>query len=163
MSVARQVPKKFTAEEAENLEDIEKQFAVKAVIHAQTYWNILQKRRGTDLRLTKLDDEIMAHLLEVFPDFDAAKELDEDRMKDKEGKEKWRSFMMKYEKTVEDYNFGTLLRRTANAEYEEKTTMFAPRMQFYAVEIARNRAGLNDWIYDDARKEEEKEKAAAGN
>ena len=71
----------------------------------------------------------MAHLLEVFPDFDPAKELDEDSMKNEEGKEKWRDFMMKYEKTVEDYNFGTLLRRSADAEYEEKSTMFAPRMQ----------------------------------
>lgn len=26
-------------------------------------------------------------------------------------------------------------------------------MQFYAVEIVRNRAGLNDWIYEKAQKE----------
>jgi hypothetical protein len=99
------------------------------VIHAQTYWNILQRRPGSQLRLTKLDDEIMDHLYQVFPDFDPAKELDEDTMKNKEGKEKWRNFMMKYEKTVDDYNFGTLLRRDPKAEYEEHTTMFAPRMQ----------------------------------
>jgi hypothetical protein len=29
-------------------------------------------------------------------------------------------------------------------------------VQFYAVEIARNRKGLNDWIYEDAQKAEEK-------
>lgn len=28
-----------------------------------------------------------------------------------------------------------------------------PRMQFYAVEIARNRKGLNDWIYEKAQAE----------
>ncbi|GAT25786.1 DUF757 domain protein [Aspergillus luchuensis] len=28
----------------------------------------------------------------------------------------------------------------------------AMRMQFYAIEIARNRAGLNDWIYERAQK-----------
>lgn len=28
-----------------------------------------------------------------------------------------------------------------------------PRMQFYAIEIARNRAGLNDWIYEKAQAE----------
>lgn len=27
-----------------------------------------------------------------------------------------------------------------------------PRMQFYAIEIARNREGLNDWIYEQAQK-----------
>jgi len=28
-----------------------------------------------------------------------------------------------------------------------------PRMQFYAVEIARNRAKLNDWVYEKAQAE----------
>lgn len=32
----------------------------------------------------------------------------------------------------------------------------AVRMQFYAVEITRNRAGLNDWIYEKAHPEEVK-------
>jgi len=33
-------------------------------------------------------------------------------------------------------------------------------MQFYAIEIARNRNGLNDWIYEQNQKgKEEKEKA----
>jgi len=30
------------------------------------------------------------------------------------------------------------------------------RMQFYAIEIARNRAGLNDWIYYKEHPEEAK-------
>ncbi|KAI5815661.1 polysaccharide biosynthesis-domain-containing protein [Pyronema omphalodes] len=153
MSVQKRTAKPFRAEEAENLEDIEKQFAVKAVVHAQTYWNILQRRKGSELKLTRIDDEIMAHLHEAFPDFDPSVEIDEDVMKSKEGKEKWRNFMMKYEKTVDDFNFGTLLRRRPDVEYEEKTTMFAPRMQFYAYEIARNQKGLNDWIYEEAQQE----------
>ncbi|TGZ83808.1 DUF757-domain-containing protein [Ascodesmis nigricans] len=154
------VPKDFNAEEAENLEDIEKQFAVKAVLHAQTYWSILQMRRGSQLRLTKIDDEILTHLYAEFPDFDPAETIDEDKMKSKSGKERWRKFMMVYEKKVDDYNFGTLLRRNPRDEYEEATTMFAPRMQFYAVEIARNRRGLNDWIFEEAEKEKA-EKASA--
>lgn len=40
-------------------------------------------------------------------------------------------------------------------------TMTVPRMQFYAIEIARNRSGLNDWIYERAQAEKEKEKAAS--
>lgn len=77
----------------------------------------------------------------MFPDFDPAKEIDEDEMKSKAGKEKWRAFMMTYEKTVDDYNFGTLLRRRADAEYEEVTTMFAPRMQVSG-DDARVREGV---------------------
>jgi len=34
-------------------------------------------------------------------------------------------------------------------------------MQFYAVEIARNREGLNDWIYEAHQKEQAEAKAKA--
>jgi hypothetical protein len=72
-----------------------------------------------------------------LPDFDPAATIDENEMKSKAGKEKWRKFMMAYEKLVDDYNFGTMLRTSPKVEYEQDTTIFVPRMQFYAVEIAR--------------------------
>lgn len=75
-------------------------------------------------------------------------------MKSKEGKEKWRKFIKEYEKKISDYNFGTILRVSPGVEYDQDTTIFAMRMQFYAIEIARNRAGLNDWIYERAHPEE---------
>ncbi|KAL2358760.1 DUF757 domain protein [Cryomyces antarcticus] len=113
-----------------------------------TYWAILEKVRGSKLRLTKLDDEIYEHFKKEFPDFDPTATIDEDQMKSKEGKEKWRNFMMPYEKKVDDYNFGTMLRSNPKFEYGEKETIFVVRMQFYAIEIVRNREGLNDWIYE---------------
>ncbi len=136
---------------------MEKQFAVKCVQHMTTYWSILEKVKGSALRLTKIDDEILEHLQRDFPEFDAAETIDEDAMKSKEGKERWRNFMMAYEKKVDDYNFGTMLRSNPKWEYGEKETIFGacpcevrgvgwsglltadavPRMQFYAVEIAR--------------------------
>lgn len=79
----------------------------------------------------------MAHLKADFPEFDPAGTIDEDEMKSKTGKERWRKFMMAYEKSVDDYNFGTMLRTSPKVEYEQDTTIFVPRMQFYAVEIAR--------------------------
>lgn len=121
-----------------------------------TYWAILEKMRGSSLRLTKMDDEILSHFKETFPDFDPAATIDEDSMKSKDGKERWRNFMKTYEKTIDDFNFGTMLRNNPKAEYSEKDTIFAMRMQFYAIEIARNRAGLNDWIYEEAHPEEAK-------
>lgn len=60
-------------------------------------------------------------------------------------KAKWRAFCEKFNE-IADYNFGTLLRLKANEEYSQENTMFAVRIQFYAIEIARNRYGLNDWI-----------------
>ncbi|KAI9862313.1 MAG: hypothetical protein M1813_004789 [Trichoglossum hirsutum] len=136
-------PADFNPEEAENLEDIEKQFAVKALFrtkavqHMSTYWGILEKMRGSKLRLTRMDDDIYEHLKTEFPEFDPTETVDEDKMKSKSGKERWRKFMMVYEKKIDDYNFGTLLRSNPKFEYGEKETIFVPRMQFYAIEIAR--------------------------
>lgn len=143
------------ADTVPNYEDMEKQFAVKAVQQMSVYWSILEKMPGSKLRLTRLDDQILEHLKGDFPDFDPAQELDEDQMKSKEGKEKWRKFSMAYEKgenKIEDFNFGTMLRKSPKTEYGEKDTIFALRIQFYAIEIARNRAGLNDWIHESAQK-----------
>lgn len=140
---------------------MEKQFAVKAVQHMTTYWSILEKMRGSELRLTRMDDEILRHLHESFPEFDPAETIDEDKMKSKAGKERWRNFMNVYEKgdkKIEDYNFGTMLRKNPKTDYGERETMFAVRMQFYAIEIARNRAGLNDWVYEQGHTEENEKK-----
>lgn len=95
-----------------------------AVQHLTTYWSILEKVKGSTLRLTKIDDEIYEHLKTVFPDFNAAETVDEDKMKSKAGKELWRPFMMAYEKKVDDYNMGTLVRNRADVEYEQDSTIF---------------------------------------
>ena len=148
----------INAEDEDNFAEMEQQFAVKAVHQMTVYWSILEKMPGSKLRLTRMDDEILEHLHRDFPDFDPAEQIDEDKMKGKEGKEKWRNFCMLYEKgekAIEDYNFGTMLRKSPKTEYGEKETIFAVRMQFYAYEIARNRAGLNDWIHEKAKKEAE--------
>lgn len=76
------------------------------------------------MRLTKLDEEIFEHFKTAFPEFDPQETIDEDKMKSKEGKEKWRNFMMAYEKRVDDYNYGTMLRSNPKFEYGEKETIF---------------------------------------
>lgn len=89
-----------------------------------TYWSILEKVRGSTLRLTKIDDDIYTHLKADFPDFDPAAAINEDEMKSKTGKERWRKFMMAYEKKVDDYNFGTMLRADTKEDYSEEGTIF---------------------------------------
>lgn len=177
MALASAAPPGFDPKKADNFEDVcprtfriytrltstqmEKQFAVKAVQHMMTYWSILEKMPGSKLRLTRMDDDILAHLHADFPEFDPAATIDEDEMKSPANKERWRKFMMVYEKgekKVDDFNFGTMLRKSPKTEYGEKETMFALRMQFYAAEIARNRTGLNDWIYEQAQEAVDKEK-----
>ena len=90
----------------------------------ETYWAILEKVKGSALRLTKLDNEIYEHLMRDFPEFDPAETIDEDKMKSKEGKKRWREFMMAYEKRVDDYNFGTMLRSSPKEMYDQHTTIF---------------------------------------
>lgn len=125
-----------------------------------TYWAILEKMPGSKLRLTKMDDDILDHFKREFPDYDLKATINEDEMKSKQGKERWRNFINEYEKKVDDYNFGTMLRANPAWEYGEKETIFgkllhssrgisrlclliadrpstAVRMQFYAIEIAR--------------------------
>ncbi|KAH8990937.1 hypothetical protein EDB86DRAFT_3244808 [Lactarius hatsudake] len=65
---------------------IEKQFVVKAVEHAQTYWNLLEKMPPRDLKLTRFEDDIFEHTLREFPEFATAPHtslvaLDEDWVK----------------------------------------------------------------------------------
>jgi hypothetical protein len=89
-----------------------------------TYWAILEKVRGSALRLTKIDDEIYDHLKKDFPEFDPAATINEDEMKSKTGKERWRTFMMQYENRVDDFNFGTMLRSNPKWEYGQDETIF---------------------------------------
>lgn len=131
---------------------MEKQFAVKVVQHMEIYWNILEKVKGSTIRLTKLDDDIHEHVKKDFPEFDPA-HVDEDKMKSPDGKKRWREFMMQYENKVDDFNFGTMVRKDTKTDYTQEGTIFVPRMQFYAIEILRNRAGLNDWIWEEKQKE----------
>ncbi|AAS53245.1 AFL129Wp [Eremothecium gossypii ATCC 10895] len=138
----------FNAETADNLEDIEKQFAVVAVEQAETYWGLISKVPGSKLRLTKYDDEIYETFMEHFPeyrDIERVARFQEEELKTKEAKERWRKFIGLFEKKIDDFNFGTLLRTDARQEYGQFTTCFVVRLQFYAFEIARNKHGLNDW------------------
>jgi hypothetical protein len=120
-----------------------------------TYWSILEKVPGSKLRLTKIDDEIYDHFKNEFPTYDPKATINEDEMKSKQGKERWRNFINHYENKVDDYNFGTLLRSNPAFEYGQEETIFgmscqssrpialltpnlpAVRMQFYALEIVR--------------------------
>lgn len=60
--------------------------------------------------------------------------------------QKWRPFCEKFKDVVEDYSFGTLLRLDHTGEYSELNSILVTRIQFYAIELSRNREGLNDCI-----------------
>lgn len=143
------LPASFDPENPDNLEDIEKQFAVKAVQQMGTYWNLLSTVPPSKLKLTQYDDEILEEFYRTFPEYDEAKiaVLNEDELKSKENKERWREYIKNFEEKIEDFNFGTLVRKDVSKEYSEDNTIFVVRIQFYAIELMRNKLGLNDWVY----------------
>lgn len=72
--------------------------------------------------------------------------INEDELKSPTEKTKWRPFCEQFKDLVEDYNFGTLLRADCTENYSEKNSILITRIQFYAIELARNREGFNDGV-----------------
>lgn len=97
------------------------------------------------LRLTQIDEAIYKAFREEFPDLDV-RIINEDELKSKEGKAKWRPFCERFKDSVEDYSYGTLLRADASRGYDEDNSILVTRIQFYAIELARNFEGINDGI-----------------
>ncbi|CAI9556249.1 unnamed protein product [Staurois parvus] len=134
------------AESYGNDPNVEMVWAMKAYQHAEVYFNLIGSVDPRHLKLTKKDDVIYAAFRGDFPEL-CINVLDPENLKSPAAKEKWRPFCMKFEHEVEDFNYGTLLRLDSSKEYTEENTIFATRIQFYAIEIARNREGYNDVIF----------------
>ena len=97
------------------------------------------------LKLTgkqELDDTIYNDFKKSFPDLNIAN-FTEDDIKNENAKAAWRKFSESY-KDVEDYSLGCLLRLDSSKDYTEENTVIAIKIQYFAIEIARNREGCND-------------------
>lgn len=142
--------KNFEAENAENLEAIEQQFAVEAVETLETHWELLASIPGSQLKLTSQDDEVFSTFIACFPEFTKEKlmKFDDMDLKNEKDKARWRDWSKNFEDVIYDYNFGCILRKNSSEPYLENNTLFSFRLQFYAIEIARNKLGLNDWVYE---------------
>nr|XP_021154613.1 protein PBDC1 [Columba livia] len=129
---------------------VELAWAMKAHQHAQVYFNLISSVDPKFLNLTKVDDQIYSEFRKTFRDL-KIDVLDPEELKSEPAKEKWRPFCLKFEGVVEDFNFGTLLRLDCSEDYTEENSIFATRIQFFAIEIARNREGWNSVVYGRAR------------
>ncbi|TRZ11960.1 hypothetical protein HGM15179_015129 [Zosterops borbonicus] len=137
---------------------VELAWAMKAHQHAQVYFNLISSVDPKFLNLTKVDDLIYQEFRETFREL-RVDLLDPEELKSEPAKAKWRPFCLRFEGLVEDFNYGTLLRLDSRREYSEENTIFATRIQFFAIEIARNREGCNDHVYSRARETQEEEKS----
>lgn len=115
------------------------------MIALQSNFQILCSVDAKLLRLTPLDDTIYKLFREEFPKLDV-KVIDENKLKSNLSKAKWRPFCERFKNIVEDYSYGTLLRADSTKDYSEQNSMLVTRIQFYAIELARNREGVNDII-----------------
>ncbi|XP_059726575.1 protein PBDC1 isoform X2 [Haemorhous mexicanus] len=98
------------------------------------------------LKLTQLDERIYEQFRGTFQNL-RVDVLDPEELKSEAAKEKWRPFCLSFEGLVEDFNFGTLLRLDSRGEYSEENSILATRIQFLAIEIARNREGCNEDVH----------------
>ncbi|XP_062453052.1 protein PBDC1 [Rhea pennata] len=130
---------------------VEMMWAMKAYQHAEVYFNLISSVDPKFLNLTKVDDQIYGEFRKAFSDL-KIDVLDPEELKSEPAKEKWRPFCMQFEGVVEDFNYGTLLRLDCSRDYTEENTIFATRIQFFAIEIARNREGFNNVVYNNAKK-----------
>ena len=133
------------ADEFVNDPALEGLWAIKAVDHMKIHFNLIRSIDPTILKLTPKDDLIYKQFREQFPNLEVAT-LAEDAIKSPQAKEEWRAFCNQFENQVEDFNYATLLRLNSQDDYNESNTIVVPRIQFLAIEVARNREGFNSSI-----------------
>lgn len=137
---------KKPAEEFGNDSMLEELWAKKAFEHAELHFNLLISLDPVNLRLTPYDDHIYKAFRDEFPDL-RVDEINEDELKGDLSKKKWRQFIQKFDK-IEDFSFGTLLRPKSHEEFSPENSILVVRIQFLAIEVARNKEGCNNSLRD---------------
>ena len=134
---------------------VEELWAMKAVEHAEVHFNLLCSVDPRQLHLTPYDNEIYEEFRRQFPDLDVSV-VKEAELKSGEGKSKWRAYVEKFNR-LEDFSYGTLLRADATEEFQPDNAILVVRIQFWAIEVARNREGFNDGLREKFRGRSKKE------
>ena len=143
MTDKREVLGQVDGKDVVQMEDVERAWASMAFKHAEVYERLLATTDCRNLHLTKIDDELYNAFSRDFPDVNVALLNEEKHFKSEEMKERWRTFLARFEDRVPDFNVGTLLRINPADVYTPLNSILVVRLQFLCVEIARNRSGLN--------------------
>jgi len=129
-----------------NSGDVEATWAMQAMDHAECRMSLLLSGASPRwLTLSPFDNYIYKDFRATFPKL-RIDTINEEDLKSEKAKTEWRSFCQKYEKIVDNYNLGVLIRQDCRGEYSEENSIFAIRIQWLAIEIARNREGFNDGL-----------------
>ncbi|GFT83764.1 protein PBDC1 [Nephila pilipes] len=117
----------------------------KAVEHMEMHYDLITSVPPKNVKLTPDDDLIYDRFIAEFPDFKLDL-LDKEHLRTEESKMKWREFTEGFGELVRDSKLGTLIRIDSSGGYTEDNTLIVLRLQFLAIEIARNKHGLNDGL-----------------
>ena len=134
--------------EIENSGEIELNGIMAAVDYMSEHWGRLTScaADASELVLTGSrgdDDRLYREFRAAFGGLDVAV-VREGTLKEPRSQEAWRTFMMAQDGRLEEFNMICLLRIDAALGYDNDNTLLVPRVQFLAIEIARNREGVND-------------------
>lgn len=104
--------------------DVAFNFSLNKTEKSRTFstFQLLCSTNPRHLKLSPCDDVIEAEVTKCFPHL-TLDPVDEEQLKGQGIKEKWREFMNKFDKTVDDFNFGTLLRVACDGRYDSENTI----------------------------------------
>ena len=117
-------------------------WAEKASRYAEVHMKLLTYVDPASVKLTRFDDYIHRLFLRYFKNVNI-EAINEHDFKSEHSKTLWRPFCEHFKSVIDEFNFGTLLRKDCKKDYTEDNCFLVTRIQFFAVEIARNRKGLN--------------------
>merc|ERR1712025_174724 len=106
------------------------------------HMKLLKAVDPVSLKLSKYDDYIYRLFFKYFRHMNIEVLSDND-LKTDAAKARWRPFCEQSKGILHDYNFGTLVRMDCKEGYSGENCVLVTRIQFLAIEIARNRKGLN--------------------
>ncbi|GFV86380.1 protein PBDC1 [Trichonephila clavipes] len=118
-------------------------WAEKIIDHTKIYDNLITSVPLKDLKLTPQNDVIYDRFMEDFPDFNLDNISKNDYSSDT-CMQKWKDFIRRNIELIEEPAAATLIRVDCSKGYTPKNLVMVRRLEFLALEIARNKLGLND-------------------
>lgn len=123
-------------------------WAEKAQKYSDMHMKLLRFIDPSTIKLSRFDDYINRLFMRYFKNMNI-EVIKEDNLKSDTAKQIWRPFCEHFKGALNDYNFGTMLRLDCRKDYSSENCILVTRIQFLAIEIVRNRKGLNKFHLTD--------------
>lgn len=115
----------------------------RTVKEAEVHFRMVTAIPPSKMKLTQQDPEIYEQFRKLFPTFNVER-INEKNLKNHES---WKQLSSYFEGKVKDVERSCLLRKDATREFGNQNMTLVTRIQFLAIEIARNKEEVNDTIF----------------